>query len=238
MRGDGRTHCAEASAPAGPALSLGSRRHGGTWQGCGDVQGARAAPGHLPHAPSLKVFWGSLGGAVPPLHWAMIPVTQLYNASFVPLTETTFDQFSNRYFTSSRCLPALFALIVGGSNYFLGVWYYTPVVLASTTDSRNTHRPSVFSSVPSVCTGCCAFLLCTTFLLHSLKTAPYLSSSLCLYLLNFSTWGNADFISFLGRRKRWRRGYKKKRVKKKIWKSLFPIEMKHISLPNGIYPFR
>lgn len=59
MRGDGRTHCAEASAPAGPALSLGSRRHGGTWQGCGDVQGARAAPEHLPHAPSLKVFWGS-----------------------------------------------------------------------------------------------------------------------------------------------------------------------------------
>lgn len=136
----------------------------------------------------------------------MIPVTQLYNASFVPLTETTFDQFSNRYFTSSRCLPALFALIVGGSKYFLGVWYYTPVVLASATDSRNTHRPSVFSSVPSVCTSCCAFLLCTTFLLHSRKTAPYLSSSLCLYLLNFSTWGNADFISFLGvskeRRKR------------------------------------
>lgn len=122
---------------------------------------------------------------------------------------------------SSRCLPALFALIVGGSKYFLGVWYYTPVVLASATDSRNTHRPSVFSSVPSVCTSCCAFLLCTTFLLHSRKTAPYLSSSLCLYLLNFSTWGNADFISFLGRRKRWRRGYKKKRVKKKKYGNLF-----------------
>lgn len=31
-------------------------------------------------------------------------------------------------------------------------------------------------------------------------------------------------------------------IKRKEWKkkygNLFPIEMKHISLPNGIYPFR
>lgn len=195
MRADGRNHCAEASAPAGSALSWGSRRQGGTRAALGPCGGTRAAPGHPPRAPFLKVLWGSLGGSCTPIAQRRDPSnTDVKLRLFPPLTETTFDQFPNRYFTSSGCLPALFALIVGGSKCFLGVRLYT----CGLSFSHSTHRPAVFPSVLTVCTSCCTILLYRTFLLRSCKIAPSLSLSPCLYLLNFSTWGNADFISFLG----------------------------------------
>lgn len=75
---------------------------------------------------------------------------------FPPLIWNFFDQIPNSHFTSSRRVPTLFPLIVGGST-LLGL-DYIPAIFTSATDSGSTDTAFVFSSITPVCSSCCAFL--------------------------------------------------------------------------------